>query len=55
MGTYTSQTKQKIRFFVIFTGFAGLFFFFLPGQSLFLIPAYSWRPAYAGIGLNPNL
>lgn len=54
MGTYTGQTKHKIRNFVIFTGFAG-FYFFLPGESLFLIPAYSWRPAYAGVGLNPNL
>lgn len=53
MGTYTSQTKQKIRIFVIFVGFAG-FFFFLPGESLFLLPAYRWRPAYAGVGLSLN-
>lgn len=52
MGTYTSQTKQKIRTVVTFTGFAG--FFILPGESLVLLPAYSWRPAYAGVGLNPN-
>lgn len=51
-GTYTSQTKQKIRIVVIFIGFAG--FFSLPGESLVLLPAYSWRPAYAGAGLKPQ-
>lgn len=51
-GTYTSQTKQKIRIVVIFIGFAG-FFFYLPGESL-VLPAYSWRPAYGGTGLKPQ-
>lgn len=51
-GTYTSQTKQKIRIVVIFIGFAG--FFNLPGESLVLLPAYSWRPAYGGTGLKPQ-
>ena len=46
MGTYTSQTKQKVRIVVTVTAFA---VFFLPGESLaLLLPAHSRRPADAG-------
>lgn len=52
-GTYTSQTKQKIRIVVIFIGFAGFSFTSLE-RALFSCLLTAGGQPMEGQDLNPN-